>query len=112
MDLSSLSTDAAAAEAAGVCEGDCEMRTHISSNELSVPLMSDFTSLLSVGMSSSFALMLISDESVFDHACTEVNAAMFTSISMVHRSLVYLARFLKSPDAMVLIFVRMSLIAS
>src|SRR6185436_8420533 len=106
MVLSSLSADAAAAEEAGVCEGDCAMRTHISSNELSVPLMSDFTSLLSVGMSSSFALMLISDDSVFDHVCTEINAAMFTRISMVHRSLANLAKFRKSPDAMVFIFVR------
>ena len=112
MDLSSLSADAAAAVEVGVCEGDCEMRTDMSSNEVSVPLMSDFISLLSVGMSSSFALMLINVDSVFDHVCTERNEAMFTSISMVHRSLAYLAKFRKSPDAMVFIFVRMSLIAS
>ena len=103
MDLS-LSADAAAADEVGVCEGDCEMRIHMSSN-VSVPLMSDFISLLSVGMSSSFALMLINDDSVFDHVCTERNEAMFTSISMVHK-------FRKSPDAMVFIFARMSLIAS
>ena len=84
MDLSSLSADAAAADEAGVCEGDCEMRIHISSNEVSVPLMSDLISLLSVGMSSSFDLMLINVDSVFAHVCTERNKDMFTNISMVH----------------------------
>ena len=109
MDVSSLSADAAAADEVGVCEGDCEMRIHMSSNEVSVPLMSDFTSLLSVGISSSFDLMLINVDSVFDHVCTERNKDMFTNISMVHRSAVYLAKLRKSPDA---IFARMSLIAS
>ena len=96
----------------GVCKGDCEMRIHMSSNEVSVPLMSDFISLLSVGMSSNFDLMLINVDSVFDHVCTERNKDMFTNISMVHRSLVYPAKLRKSPDAIVFIFARMSLIAS